>query len=59
MSQSNQASRHGVMTAGFGLAAVAAASLGDAAQAATPKAKASAAPHAARSEEHTSELQSH
>jgi len=40
MSQSNQASRRGVMTAGFGLAAVAAASLGQAAQAATPKATA-------------------
>jgi len=38
MSQSNQASRRGVMTAGFGLAAVAAASLGASAQAATPKA---------------------
>ncbi|UAL10327.1 alpha/beta fold hydrolase [Caulobacter segnis] len=36
MSQSNQASRRGVMTAGFGLAA--AASLGASAQAATPKA---------------------
>ena len=51
MSQSNQASRRGVMTAGFGLAAVAAASLGEAAHAAsqgvaTSKAKA-AAPHAA------------
>jgi len=38
MSQSNQASRRGVMTAGFGLAAVAAASLGASALAATPKA---------------------
>ena len=37
MSQSNQASRRGVMTAGLGLAAVAAASLGQAAQAATSK----------------------
>ena len=46
MSQSNQASRRGVMTAGFGLAAVAAASLGQSAQAATPKA-AVASPHAA------------
>ena len=45
MSQSNQASRRGVMTAGFGLAAVAAASLGQNAQAATPKA--GAAPRAA------------
>ncbi|WP_454758418.1 alpha/beta fold hydrolase [Caulobacter segnis] len=45
MSQSNQASRRGVMTAGFGLAAVAAASLGATAQAATPKA--TTTPHAA------------
>jgi non-heme chloroperoxidase len=45
MSQSNQASRRGVMTAGFGLAAAAAASLGQAAQAATPKA--AVTPHAA------------
>jgi non-heme chloroperoxidase len=45
MSQSNQASRRGVMTAGFGLAAVAAASLGQSAQAATPKA--TTTPHAA------------
>lgn len=46
MSQSNQASRRGVMTAGFGLAA-AAASLGASAQAATPAKKPVASPHAA------------
>ncbi|AZS23300.1 MULTISPECIES: alpha/beta fold hydrolase [unclassified Caulobacter] len=45
MSQSNQASRRGVMTAGFGLAA-AAASLGASAQAATPAKKPVASPHA-------------
>ncbi len=42
MSQSNQASRRGVMTAGLGLAAAAAASLGEAAQAAPKTATASA-----------------
>jgi non-heme chloroperoxidase len=42
MSQSNQASRRGVMTAGLGLAAAAAASLGEAAQAATPVKKTAA-----------------
>ncbi|KQV55353.1 MULTISPECIES: alpha/beta fold hydrolase [unclassified Caulobacter] len=42
MSQSNQASRRGVMTAGLGLAAAAAASLGEAAQAAPKTAAASA-----------------
>jgi non-heme chloroperoxidase len=47
MSQSSQASRRGVMTAGFGLAAVAAASLGQGAQAATAPKAAAAAPHAA------------
>jgi non-heme chloroperoxidase len=41
MSQSNQASRRGVMTAGFGLAAVAAASVGATAQAAAQKPAAS------------------
>ncbi len=46
MSQSNQASRRGVMTAGFGLAAAAAATLGEAAQAAVPRG-ATAKPHAA------------
>jgi len=45
MSSSNQASRRGLMTAGFGLAAVTAAALGSSAQAAAPKA--TAAPHAA------------
>jgi non-heme chloroperoxidase len=45
MSQSNQASRRGLMTAGLGLAAVAAASLGEAAQAA-PKAAAASADRA-------------
>jgi non-heme chloroperoxidase len=42
MSQSNQASRRGVMTAGLGLAAAAAASLGEPAQAAPKTAAASA-----------------
>ena len=45
MSSPNQASRRGVMTAGFGLAAVTAATLGASAQAAAPKA--AARPHAA------------
>ena len=45
MSSSNQASRRGVMTAGFGLAAVTAAALGSSAQAAAPKT--AVRPHAA------------
>ncbi|MCA0359352.1 MAG: alpha/beta hydrolase, partial [Proteobacteria bacterium] len=45
MSQSNQASRRNVMTAGFGLAA--AASLGASAQAAPTAKKPAASPHAA------------
>jgi len=46
MSQSNQASRRGVMTAGLGLAAAAAASLGEAAQAAQAAPKTAAADRA-------------